>query len=720
MAELLRDNFNSYPTGSPPTGYTQLSHGGDATWSVEDLPVFSSRGLQASTVTTGEESLLKDGLSLANGRAEITVAMKGTATESNEQPGITLRCSAAGTWVQVRASRYTLDAGLKIRDSTGKVASAAYSFAANTPYRLVVEAFGSLVIAKAYQGSTLVAQTSLTTTVTGAGGWGPRFVGAAGGVMYFDDLLITDDTWNDLSSSGTVSQHHDLSSTGLVAYRSDLSSSGSVAATGVLTVTYEILPVGISNVPSSGTVTNHGSLLSSGAVAAYGSLVLSYEVFERPKITVALTPVADAFVLDAEPTLNYGDTMDLVIGRYDRRRTRAVLRFDLSSLRTDLADLIVSAYLRLTNRIVKGQGQLEAHEALSSWDEYGVTWANQPPRHPTALDRQPMAARVDLNILPLFMGWYRQTRANNGVVVVSADELLTAHVVAVSREWGAGADRPQLLVTYFMPEGLPGTGALPSAGVVGQASLYSVGIVFGVFVDLPSRGRVSQPALWSYGHVFVQSSLPSAGAVRGTRVPHDTPSVGFVSQPNLFSSGTPRLWAEADLQSGGYIYERSNLPASGQVRLTWYDDLPSGGYAELPHSDFSSSGVARVSAWSDLPSSGNCPKGSPQDIASTGKVRSQWLRSSGFVTITQAVNLWSKGQVRIVADLPSVGSIYYSGTSDLSSNGWPRLRDADDLPSSGWCRAHHSDLPSRGHIGPWLFEVRTTLKMWPPEGRSVR
>lgn len=714
MAELLRDNFDSYPTGAPPPGYTAVTIYGTPTvqWSVEDLPTIPSRGLKATHSGTGHNALLKDNLQAANGRIEILFVLPAGGT--NRQAGIIARY-AGGKWIHalVSGTNNTIEIWAS---STTKLGSQPVTVAANTVYKLVTELFGQQVVARVYdRNNNLLGTLAITTTITQAGQWGLNAgYQLDGAYLQYDNLLVTDDTWSEIPSSGTVIFSSNLASSGIVPDRNDLSSSGTVAPTGRIAIQYKVLPVGLSDLVSRGVALAHNSIASAGSVAGHGTIDLRYEVFERPKVTVGLSPVADAFVTDKEPTINYGDTKDLVVGRYGSYTYRSLLRFDLSSLRADLDGLIVSAVLLLHARVFQA-GEIQVHEAIGSWDEYGVTWANQPPRHPAKLDRQQLAGTVQLDITPVFLGWYKQIKANNGVAVISPDEAAAYYAVCPAREWPSAAVRPQLLITYYMPEGIPGTSHLPSSGIVGRNSLWSTGEVFGVFVDLPSGGRVSQPTIRSSGYVVLHSSLPSGGTARGGRVSSDLGSAATVSVPALLSKGTV-AW-RSDLQSQGYVYARYNLPSGGYPRVEGKSDLASAGYAELPHSDVPSSGSARLSWYSDLPGGGRVT-GSRQDLPSSGTARSQWLRSYGVVLIM--VDLSSKGVVSAKTDLQSQGYIYYTGVSDLPAGGWPRIRAVSELLSTGYVRSYHRDLPCQGHVGPWTFELVLTMKLWPPAGRSIR
>lgn len=720
MSTLVNDNFNSYTVGSPPPGYTEIQHTGNATWSIQNVTGFGSLAVQAITSTVGEESLVKNGLSLADGWIAADIIIGGAIT--NEQPGLSLRVVSSNTNVQARLDKY--DNVLRIAVTNNGVFTSydvAYTWAVNTKYHLVVEAQGSTVTASVYSATgTLLVQNSVTNIpVTATGQWGLRAVAGVNGTDYWDNLLIgTFDPWDDLQSTGVVELPH-----------SDLSSTGAVAATGSVAVQYLVNPIGISDLSSTGIVHQSSNLPSTGSISAYGSVAIKYEVIERPKVTVALSPVADAFVIDDKPTMNYGDTDDLVVGRYYSSLARSFLRFDISSLRTDL--LIVSAVLRLSARFFEN-GQVGVYSLFNPWLEYDVTWLNQPGRNIVPESTAAMGQTVDLDITQLFMGWYKQTRANYGVAVALTDESVQAHSVYMSREWPQSSQRPQLLITHYLPAGIPAGDSLSSRGqVIGHtySDLASTGVVGGGWSDISSAGKVSRSSLISAGIVSQVANLPSTGTIRGLRIANDFSSIGVVSRPFILSSGTPRIHTQNDFSSAGYVYYRYNLPSTGYPRVYGYNNLSSAGYVaharnELPstgvvtgyYNDITSSGSVRVASYSNLSSSGYVAH-ARNELPSLGHVTGPWMRSSGIVA--QVNNMYSRGSVRIPLDLPSSGFVTYSGHSDLSGTGLPRIRAVSEIMSYGTVRGGTADLPSRGHVGAWVLRAETTVSTWPPAGRSV-
>jgi len=495
----------------------------------------------------------------------------------------------------------------------------------------------------------------------------------------------------------------------------DLPSSATVPSMGWVLVNYTVIPVGRSDLSSVGTVRQCNNLLSTLEVPWYQSLRVYYEVVERPKVTVAISPVADAYVLNTKPTMNFGDLCDLVVGLYDSSLARSLLRFDVSTIQPGLT--IVKAVLRLSAHIIQGSGQVSIYEPIEYWDELGVTWYNQPGIRSPAESTAFMASIVELDITKLFLGWYKQSRANNGVVLVSSDEQNQNHMVIASREWPQPSRRPQLLVTYYIPDAPVGVSAISSSCriiVRTDYDLPSTGSVPGGWHDLSSLGRVGRPGVTSIATIFQKNDFQSLALVRGTRTADNINSLGHVSRPYLLSSSKVRLYTQSDFNNAVYVLERSNLVSTGYVTKA-RNELPSTGIVRA-HYNLSSTGSVRLFSLVDLTSRGYVAK-ARNELSSKGQVISPYLRSSG--SVNQTYNMHSRTTVRIAANLYATVFIAFTGGYDLSSSVLPRIRDVSEILSTALINAHNSDLPCKGHVGPWLLEARITAKIWPPAGRSV-
>ena len=109
-----------------------------------------------------------------------------------------------------------------------------------------------------------------------------------------------------------------------------------------------------------------------------------YDVLPPPITVLRLPTVKDAFVNAHIPTLNYGDTTDLLVGpQYE-----SFLGFDLAAL-PDEEFLYVKLVLNVPG-IPKEEGDILLHalDREARWSETGVTYANRP------LERRSLSSQV--------------------------------------------------------------------------------------------------------------------------------------------------------------------------------------------------------------------------------------------------------------------------------------------------------------------------------------
>ncbi len=165
-----------------------------------------------------------------------------------------------------------------------------------------------------------------------------------------------------------------------------------------------------------------------------------------------ISPSADSYVYEGNPSTNYGASGIIAAGRNtaspgNSYRYRGLMQFDLSSITA----AITSARLRINREIGYSAPTYAVHRATASWSGAGVTWANQP-----AYD---LVAAGAVPITPGVMGWYeiditalceqwRSGAAPNYGLVLRTDEVQTDTVSNwTSQDSGATASRPVLMIT---------------------------------------------------------------------------------------------------------------------------------------------------------------------------------------------------------------------------------------------------------------------------------
>jgi len=176
-----------------------------------------------------------------------------------------------------------------------------------------------------------------------------------------------------------------------------------------------------------------------------------YEVFPRPKIKKKLTPIRDAFVKEDVPTYNYGGRTQLRVGVDEHgNRHRSFLLFNIDEVDRSLN--IISAKLKLTTVYQNYSSDMfELSTSNRKFDEYGVTWANQPTRDQflDIVETLPNQEKIEIDITDTFIGWYADKRENNGIVLKEFENTYGKEIAFYSRE--SGQESPILEIEYFDP-----------------------------------------------------------------------------------------------------------------------------------------------------------------------------------------------------------------------------------------------------------------------------
>jgi len=171
--------------------------------------------------------------------------------------------------------------------------------------------------------------------------------------------------------------------------------------------------------------------------------------------TVRFVPEADASVLEAQPSTNFGSAGSLEVDGSPQSETH--LRFRLSGL----SGQVVSAKLRLLTTNPTSQGPA-LYATTGSWDERAVTWATRPARQGAAVATLGAVADnewVELDVTPLVSG--------NGVLSVVLAARSSDGVDFRSRE--ALLQTPELVVTLAGQQPPPPSGETRTFGAVADA-----------------------------------------------------------------------------------------------------------------------------------------------------------------------------------------------------------------------------------------------------------
>ncbi|WP_214658961.1 DNRLRE domain-containing protein [Candidatus Formimonas warabiya] len=168
--------------------------------------------------------------------------------------------------------------------------------------------------------------------------------------------------------------------------------------------------------------------------------------------TINLPAIDDSFVDSFQPTLNYGNSPVLLVGKLvDGILYRSLLKFDLASIPSGAS--IISAQLTLEmNFDYSGAGTIASitpYAVADNWSGATVTWNNQPAINQAIAGTTAnvtVTGPYSWNVLNLVNGWFTGSLANNGLELRTGESTSLETKSFVSSN--AAAQRPVLTIAY--------------------------------------------------------------------------------------------------------------------------------------------------------------------------------------------------------------------------------------------------------------------------------
>ena len=159
---------------------------------------------------------------------------------------------------------------------------------------------------------------------------------------------------------------------------------------------------------------------------------------------------------------NYGADEFITVGKvYIVGTLYSFLQFDVSQIPANA--VIADAYLKLFRYDSFGEDQffIELYNVLESWEEYTITWHNQPDHQVTPVDtilitNPGTSGWLSWEINHLVQGWVDGSIANNGMVLIGsplvAGDIDYNYVNFRASDYlGDTQMRPNLEITYYIP-----------------------------------------------------------------------------------------------------------------------------------------------------------------------------------------------------------------------------------------------------------------------------
>jgi len=116
-------------------------------------------------------------------------------------------------------------------------------------------------------------------------------------------------------------------------------------------------------------------LQSSVRVLDYNLLDINFKLIQPPVETLVAGATQDTFIRQSKPTINYGDSQTLAVGRAGDGEYRSFIDIDL----TDIINLInsgmnITSMDLIINKLPSSDGILYIHECYSTWYENYLIW----------------------------------------------------------------------------------------------------------------------------------------------------------------------------------------------------------------------------------------------------------------------------------------------------------------------------------------------------------
>ncbi|GAS82021.1 DNRLRE domain-containing protein [Paenibacillus amylolyticus] len=302
----------------------------------------------------------------------------------------------------------------------------------------------------------------------------------------------------DVPSSAYVLHHKDI--TGRIFVRGYVSLPSGILVTipAVTDLPASIYPKSreVSDIPTGLDVKFRGNsdLKASVGVPYTGRMKAIVDVVPPKRTTHVATAVKDSYIREGIPTLNYGAESSLVIGNKvsggDRFRT--LLHFDIKDvpLNQDIENVVLKLHYSPSSPAPTKKYRVIV---TGDFDEYGVTWRNQPSVvGEVTLDSGNYAVNspehfITFNITAFVKDAYLNRKTDLRFYVVPMDETEGGETWYFSRESGKDV-APKVEVTYFDSSPVSyGRSEMPSS--IGVISSF-------VKHDMPSKIKVVPPLDW--------------------------------------------------------------------------------------------------------------------------------------------------------------------------------------------------------------------------------
>jgi hypothetical protein len=235
-----------------------------------------------------------------------------------------------------------------------------------------------------------------------------------------------------------------------VPYRNDLFTSITIGPNGYMTGNVVITPISWKYINSTIVTKLPSSIFGYISVKPHNKMAGTVGIFQPPITSVDLFPLQDAFVRSLIPRLNYGTEQEMLVGLNANTGEyyKSLIKFDISSIPP--AQKIKSATVKIYyDDINNVSTNLNLYEALDSWTETGITWANTPAvgGKVQSVPSPSVSGYIEFDVKDNIADWYVGSKQNNGWIIDVDNATETYKFYTKERD----ISKPYISVEYFDP-----------------------------------------------------------------------------------------------------------------------------------------------------------------------------------------------------------------------------------------------------------------------------
>jgi hypothetical protein len=177
-----------------------------------------------------------------------------------------------------------------------------------------------------------------------------------------------------------------------------------------------------------------------------------------PELPGTLYPTADALVMEGAKDLNFGDTIDILVGYdhcYDTKVSRSLIQFDVSAIPkgTPIANATLRLYQEDACDYKVRAHTVKVYRTSGDWTETAVTWNNKP-----GYAEQYAASDIlswtegwyTFDVTALVQGWVNGSFANQGLLLRGPESSSDSSALFIfrSRNYSGTTYDPRIVITY--------------------------------------------------------------------------------------------------------------------------------------------------------------------------------------------------------------------------------------------------------------------------------